>query len=81
VSSSDAVVVVEDLYKTFVLPGPWPWSHTKDVKAVNGGSLELQTGEVVAPVRQTGSGTTTFGRCVLGLEATPKARSASEEGA
>ncbi|MFK7928295.1 MAG: ABC transporter ATP-binding protein [Myxococcota bacterium] len=73
-TTTDAVVVVEDLFKTFVLPGPWPWSAKKDVRAVNGVSLELKPGEVVALVGQSGSGKTTLARCILGLEAITKGK-------
>lgn len=68
----EAIVEVQDVYKTFTLQGPWPWSPKKEVHAVNGVSLTLREGEVVALVGQSGSGKTTLARCILGLEGVSK---------
>lgn len=62
------VVDVRDLHKTFVQTGPWPWSPSRDVRAVQGVNLQVAPGEVVALVGQSGSGKTTVSRIVLGLE-------------
>ena len=70
--ANDAIVEVEDVYKQFTLQGPWPWSPKKLIHAVNGVSLTLREGEVVALVGQSGSGKTTLARCILGLEGVSK---------
>jgi peptide/nickel transport system ATP-binding protein len=62
------IVSFEGVSKTFVLPGPWPWSPSKSVPAVVDVSFSLEKGEVLALVGQSGSGKTTVSRCVLGLE-------------
>jgi peptide/nickel transport system ATP-binding protein len=67
-SGPKPIIQVEDVYKTFTIQGPWPWSPKKAVRAVDGVSLTLSEGEVVALVGQSGSGKTTLARCILGLE-------------
>ncbi len=69
---SGPVVEIDDVYKTYVLQGAWPWSPKKDVHAVNGITTTIQPGEVVALIGQSGSGKTTLARMVLGLEPTTK---------
>ncbi len=66
------VVDFKAVSKTFVLPGAWPWSPTKDVDAVKEVSFQIMPGEIVALVGQSGSGKTTVARCVLGLEEVTK---------
>lgn len=66
--SSELVVDVRGLHKTFVQSGPWPWSPSREVRAVQGVDLQVAPGEVVALVGQSGSGKTTVSRIVLGLE-------------
>lgn len=67
-SGTGPVVRVSGLHKTFTKSGPWPWSPTSEVRAVQGVDFEVAPGEVVALVGQSGSGKTTVSRIVLGLE-------------
>ncbi len=65
---AEPVVRVVGLHKTFVQSGPWPWSESREVRAVRGVDFTIAPGEVVALVGQSGSGKTTTARIVLGLE-------------
>ena len=65
---STPVVQVKGLVKRFVSAGAFPWSPRTEVAAVRGVDFEVQPGEVVALVGQSGSGKTTVSRIVLGLE-------------
>ena len=63
-----AVVAVRGLHKNFTQAGPWPWSPSRQIPAVQGVDFEVGEGEVIALVGQSGSGKTTVSRIVLGLE-------------
>lgn len=65
---STPVVAVKALQKNFTLTGPWPWSPSREIRAVRGVDFTVSPGEVVALVGQSGSGKTTVSRIILGLE-------------
>ncbi len=58
----DPLVEVDDLHITF------PGYERREVRAVDGVSLSMGTGEIVAVVGESGCGKTTLGRSILGLE-------------
>lgn len=62
------VIEVKDVKKTFAQRGAWPWSEKTEVHAVNGVTLTVNQGDVIALVGQSGSGKTTLSRIILGLE-------------
>ena len=62
------VIEVKDVRKTFAQRGAWPWSEKTEVHAVNGVTLTVHQGDVIALVGQSGSGKTTLSRIILGLE-------------
>ncbi len=63
-----AILEVKNIKKTFTQNGTFPWSPSSEVHAVNGVSLKVEPGEVIALVGQSGSGKTTLSRIILGLE-------------
>jgi len=65
---SAPVVEVRGLHKSFVQSGRFPWSASREIRAVQGVDFVVNPGEVVALVGQSGSGKTTLSRIVLGLE-------------
>ena len=62
------IVEVKRLVKTFEQRGTFPWSPVKEVQAVRGVDVQVDSGEIVALVGQSGSGKTTISRMILGLE-------------
>ncbi|MBM4366797.1 MAG: ABC transporter ATP-binding protein [Deltaproteobacteria bacterium] len=65
---SAPLVDIRKVGKRFDVPGHWPWSPRREVRAVIDVDLQVADGEVVALVGQSGSGKTTLSRMVLGLE-------------
>lgn len=59
--SSDSILRVEDVHVEFSSPGG-------SVRALDGVSLEVQRGEILAVVGESGCGKTTLARAVLGLQ-------------
>src|SRR5690348_2596898 len=70
-SPSDVLIRVEDLSKRVVTANSAidrvRGRKQRVLKAVDGVSLEIRRGEVLALVGETGSGKSTFGRCLLGF--------------
>lgn len=57
---------IQDLTITFPGgKGQWPWQRQPDVRAVQGASLSIASGETLGLVGESGSGKTTIGRAVL----------------
>lgn len=59
---------VRDAHVTFKGRKAWPWSKSSETHAVCGVDLDLHAGETLAIVGASGSGKTTFGRAVMGLQ-------------
>ena len=63
----DPLLEVDDLRVHFPVSDGWAARDDRVVRAVDGISLELQRGEVLAVVGESGCGKTTLGRAVVGL--------------
>ncbi len=76
----DALVVVRDLVKRFPARSGWLEGGRESVRAVEGVSLHIRSGETLGLVGESGCGKSTTGRCVLGL-LTPDGGSVHFDGA
>lgn len=65
--SGSPLVEVKNLRVAYRQPSPWPWRRPREVRAVDGVSLEIYRNETVAVVGESGSGKTTLGRAIIGL--------------
>lgn len=72
------VLSIQDLYKQYPIPrgivGSITRQEKKKVHAIDGISVDLKQGEILALVGESGSGKTTTGLCALGLETPTKGK-------
>lgn len=66
-NSTDPLLEVDNLRVHFPVSDGWTKRDDRVVRAVDGISLELHRGEVLAVVGESGCGKTTLGRAVVGL--------------
>jgi len=62
-----ALLEIRDLKKYFPAPAGLMWRAQEHVKAIDGVSLDVEDGETVGLVGESGCGKTTLGRCIVRL--------------
>ncbi|MEQ8677805.1 MAG: ATP-binding cassette domain-containing protein [Aggregatilineales bacterium] len=65
---SNTLIQVNNLVKHFALPGGWLTGQRRVVHALEDVTIDIQQGEVLGLVGESGCGKTTLGRCILQLE-------------
>jgi len=66
--ATEQLIELKDVTVTYALGSRFGTSHTNRVKACDHVSLQLREGEVLALVGETGSGKSTVGRVIAGLQ-------------
>ncbi len=67
--TGQALLEVRDLRVEFPIRGMLPWLTRAVVRAVDGVDIELEAGETLGVVGESGCGKTTLGAAILGLQA------------
>jgi peptide/nickel transport system ATP-binding protein len=67
IASTKPLVKVRDLDVTFSKSRFLPWQPTRNIRAVDGVSFDINENETLAVVGESGSGKTTLGRAILKL--------------
>src|SRR5436309_5490364 len=67
INSSETIISIDNLFVHYTLGGGL-FSASKTVRAVDGVSLQIQRGETLGLVGESGCGKSTAGRTVLALE-------------
>src|SRR5262249_14190738 len=64
---SGPLLDVRDLSKSFPIPGAFPGWAVKEIRAVDGVSFQINAGETLALIGESGCGKSTVGRLTLRL--------------
>jgi len=65
--SAAPLLSVRDLKVQFALPGTWPWSRPRLLRAVDGISFDVLPGQTLGVVGESGCGKSTLARAMLNL--------------